>query len=194
MNKSLKTFSCQTFSVMKRINFSWINIKTMYFNYLPIVVKKNISNILIYTIILYWICVKKLSSFCTFPQSHMVIWKLAFFINMHVFKCKLDFSLVIATDRTDRKRHPNWSNTIPILWRWLTNIVANLMAQEGFDWSSGWLIIKLQSIFGWSFISPLNNSVPGCLRCMARHTAMAKHIFTLQSLLSMMMLPLFAIQ
>lgn len=109
-------------------------------------------------------------------------------INMHVFffflkKHKIPFFCW--------RRHPNWRNTIYVLWCWMANIVAKLMTQEGFDWSSGWLIIKLQSIFGCSFISHLNNSVPGC---MARQTAMAKHIFTLQSLLSMVMLPLFIIQ
>ena len=107
-------------------------------------------------------------------------------------KNKIDFCCCFFLVKAKGRRwHPNWSNTVPVLWCWMTNIVAKLMTQEGFDWSSRWLIIKLPSIFGCGFISPLNDSVPGCLRCMARHTAMAKHIFTLQSPLSMMMLPLF---
>lgn len=41
---------------------------------------------------------------------------------------------------------------------------------------------------------PLSSSVPECLRCMVRHTVMAKHIFTLLLSLSVMMLLLFAVQ
>lgn len=56
--------------------------------------------------------------------------------------------------------------------------LAELMTLEGFDWSTKWLIIKLQSIFDCSFISPLNNNVPGCQRCMAKCEATAKNTFT----------------